>query len=148
MDQIKIDNFIRENPGREFPYNTRADDIECANIRRVLSKKLHLDSKDDRLLLVNKVDELADIIDNLSSCDKDFNLEKVLTSLKINCQDDVYINWYRYDDIDIMRLIGLVKHFDDVWYPDKDDVDIFDGSLSWVLSINHHGQVKLLRLNN
>ena len=38
------------------------------------------------------------------------------------------------------------KYFDDIWYPDSDDIDIFDQTLSWILTVLHNGDVKILQI--
>ena len=38
------------------------------------------------------------------------------------------------------------SYFDDIWYPDADDIDVFDDTVTWILSVAHSGQNKLLKL--
>lgn len=48
----------------------------------------------------------------------------------IKPQTNVYINWYRYDQVDEMAFVDLDKCFADIWYPGPDDIDIFDSEFS------------------
>jgi hypothetical protein len=59
----------------------------------------------------------------------------------------VFINWYRFDDIDEMRLPDLAEHFADVWLPMAEDPDIFDSTFTWMLSIAHYNAYTLRRLD-
>ena len=34
------------------------------------------------------------------------------------------------------------KYFSDIWYPSTDDIDVFDSSVSWILSVNHEGEIR------
>lgn len=68
-----------------------------------------------------------------------FLKEKMMVAQK------VYINWHRFDKIDQMQFPDLMGHFDDIWYPGADDIDIFDDSLNWVASVSHFGNVRLLK---
>lgn len=43
-----------------------------------------------------------------------------------------------------MSFVDLANFFDYIWFPSSDDVDIFDASFDWILSIDHAGFVKLL----
>ena len=69
-----------------------------------------------------------------------------MLNIKPNLQ--VYLNWYSFTDIDILNIIFLDKYFFDIWYPISDDIDIFDESLNWFLSIRHDGNVVLLTSNS
>jgi len=66
--------------------------------------------------------------------------------LGISAEKKVYVNWYRYDNVDEIQFVDLTKYFDDIWYPGLDDIDIFDATFSWILSISHDGAVRSARL--
>jgi hypothetical protein len=55
------------------------------------------------------------------------------------------VSWYRVDQIDEIAFDDLATWFDDIWYPNSDDLDICDDTLSWVVSINHEGDVNWIR---
>lgn len=146
MEEVKTENFNRENPEGNFPKYITLDSGSCTDIRKSFSEKLELDTSTDSMALVNAVDRFAEICEGFNSENDDFNLKKVLSSLEIDEPEYVFINWYRYDNIDKMKLSDLTNHFDDVWYPDVDDIDIFDETFTWVLSVTHYGQVKILKI--
>lgn len=146
MDQIKIDNFNRENPDWDFPGYVKLGNKACSSIRSLLRKKLKLDSSSDKLALVNEVNLRSEIFSETRSDDESFNLRQTLNSLEVKLPERVLINWYRYDDINEIKFEDLVSYFDDIWYPAVDDIDIFDDTLKWILSISHSGEMKILRL--
>lgn len=72
-----------------------------------------------------------------------FDLASVTVALGLKPQEDVYVNWDDLKTIDRVRFSDLVGKFDYVWYPGPDDIDIFDDSLSWVLSVDHGGYLRV-----
>jgi hypothetical protein len=70
---------------------------------------------------------------------------RLLRKLGVTSPKKVYLNWYRFDDIDQIDLADLDRYFFDIWYPDSDDLDVFDDSADWIVSIAHHGNVRLFR---
>lgn len=145
MDQVKIDNFIRERSGRTFPEYIVLSNEECADIRSTLIKKLGLDPSTDGLALVNEIDKRSEVCEEFNCNNNDFDLKQVISSLGIIYPENIFINWYRYDNIDKMSFSDLAGSFDDIWYADVDDIDIFDKSFKWLLSFTHYGQVKILK---
>ncbi len=65
-------------------------------------------------------------------------------SLDLEPQEEVYINWDDFTTIVRMRFKDLTEHFHYVWYPGPDDIEIFDDSLSWILSVDHGGYLRVL----
>lgn len=78
---------------------------------------------------------------NLSAEANDFNLEVLLHRFEIAPASTIYINWYRFDQVDEMRFEDVTRYFDYLWYPGPDDIALFDFTVSWVLSIDHDGRV-------
>lgn len=145
MDQVKIENYQRENPGRDFPNYLSLGTESCKNIRSDLFEKLKLDPLVGCLKLVCELDRQSEICDDIRCDSDDFDLKNVLKSLGLDTPEFVFINWYRYDDIDKIEFVDLANNFDDIWYPQADDIDIFDRSLQWILSITHDGRIKVLK---
>jgi len=77
-----------------------------------------------------------------------FNLIDTLNSISILPLPKIYINWYQFDDIDLINTSDLNKYFDDIWFPSADDIDLFDESLNWIVSIRHDGNVCFLKITN
>lgn len=68
-------------------------------------------------------------------------LQEIFFSIKIIPQQDVYITWDSFNDIDVMPFDDFCKYFDDIWYPSVDDVGVFDDSFSWFIIITHYGEI-------
>jgi hypothetical protein len=63
----------------------------------------------------------------------------------VACPKKVYLNWYRFDDIDQIDLAALDQYFSDIWYPGSDDLDVFDDSTDWIVSIAHFGKIRFFK---
>lgn len=141
MDDFKITNFERENPNKKFPGVISLKEKETKKIFDIFKQRM--DSKFiDGLELVRKLDMVENTVLDINAKSENFYLTEVFAKLDIFPKDNVYINWYRYDKIDQMQFNDLAQYFNYIWYPDSDDIDLFDDSFSWIVSINHEGIIK------
>jgi len=145
LEQIKIDNFKKDNPEVDFPNYIELDSHSCAVIRASISEKLGVNKSSTGLELVNAVATRTQTYTSTSCRDSDFNLKRVLSFHELTESESVFINWHRFDEIDQIPLADLTKHFDDIWYSDVDDIDIFNDKLMWILSISHFGKIDVLK---
>ena len=145
MEKIKLDNFSNEYPGRDFPEYASLSKSACSDIAQSIQEKFALANAIDGLTLVKALDAFAKPCEAASHVGEDFDLSALLNACGIDAADVVYINWHRYDKIDRLKRCDLAGYFYDIWYPDVDDIDVFDDSLSWILSVRHDGYIKLLR---
>lgn len=141
MEDFKILNFQSKSQGEVFPWFRSLNKSELERIAEKISLLMNEDVKGDLLELVMKVVERAAILPRFNAEDEGFALSSVLKELNIIPMEKVYVNWYRFDNIDEIRFQDLNNYFSDIWYPGPDDIDIFDESLSWILSISHNGEV-------
>jgi len=143
MDSFKIEHFKTEYPNIAFPECHSLDNTELLILQNHLFDKLSFKNR-DLLELTKKLNDLASVIFDVNAENEDFCLSSVLTGKNIKPNRLVYLNWYRYDQIDKIGFADLEKYFDSIWYPISDDLDIFDDSYSWILSVSHDGVVSLL----
>ena len=148
MDIAKIERFQLDNPGQSFPPFRRLNAKESEEIRESIMGKLSLDRGTSGLALANRVLELSVALEGPNAEAEGFSLLPVFEELCLKPQESVYVNWYRYDNIDSVAFKDLVAVFDYVWYPAADDIDLFDASLNWILSITHYGQICILKLDS
>ena len=146
MDEFKIKDFEEDHPGQKFPAFRSLSDSEARKIAERLALKVGLHGVDDSLALVMAVCDGSPMIQGINAQDRDFDLEKVVKESGVRSKKDVYINWYRFDIIDSIALIDLSRTLEYIWWPGPDDIDVFDDTLTWVLSIDHGGFVKLKQL--
>lgn len=143
MEKFKIENFEKDSE-RVFPKFRSLDTQEIDCIVNRLRTTLAINLKENLKLTV-EIDRRQSILNQFNMHSVDITFSDILIKLNIHSSELVYINWYRYDNIDEMNLKDLVMHFNDIWYPCSDDIDIFDETCKWIVSINHEGYVKFLK---
>lgn len=146
MEKFKVKNFEKENPSVKFPWFRSLSLQEAKIISQKLSEKLRLVSQDN-LSFTIAIDNMEISLDGFNAEDEGFQLSKVLSYLNIEPEKNVFVNWYQYDDIDEIGFDDLNNYFDAIWYSGPDDIDIFDSTFSWILSISHDGYVKHIEIS-
>ncbi|MEW8000839.1 MAG: hypothetical protein AB2794_12490 [Candidatus Thiodiazotropha endolucinida] len=142
MQKFKIEHFDKDNPTLEFPNYRSLNNEELINVQENLISGFNVNTDRDLLRLVKAIDSLEIDIDDINADDDDFNLQKIFDFIKIKPTEYIYINWYRYDDIDSMMLSDFSNYFHDIWYQGSDDIDIFDETFSWIVSVRHDGAMR------
>ncbi len=145
METFKIEHFKAENPERAFPRFKHLTPIKCSELRTNIVKALGLSPQIDSLTLLRSIADAATPVAEVNADQDGFDLSALLSVLDIRVDSEVFINWRRFDDIDQMPLQELSTHFDSIWYPSSDDIEIFDSSASWFVLIRHDGTVRVLR---
>lgn len=146
VDSLKVENFNRENPSAEFPRFTPLAASECTHLRGAIAKRLGLDAQSEPLVVLNTLCATARSITSVDAEDG-FDLRTLISELRLKTRAEVLVNWYRFDNIDRIALSDLSSHFNDIWYPSSDDIEIFDESLDWFVLIRHDGRVSALNLS-
>ena len=145
VDSLKVQNFSRQYPSTEFPRFTSLAASECAQLRHAIATRLGLDVRSEPLVVLNTLCATAKSLTSVDAEDG-FNLRTLISGLGLKPRTEVLVNWYRFDKIDRIALSDLSTHFDDIWYPSSDDIEIFDESLDWFVLIRHDGRVSALNL--
>jgi len=140
MEAFKID-FFKSEYKIDFPEFISLSKEECLSLVDRLLKKYEFSNIDSLIRLLYSDKELLLSVDACA----EFKLIDTLNSLKVTPLTNVYVNWHRFDDIDIFNIADIDKYFSDLWYPSSDDIDVFDESLNWIVSIRHDGCVCFLK---
>lgn len=146
MDKLKYENFLKTYPGAKFPAWQPLEPDVAKEKKVALTRKLKLPAHADGLTVVKQLNALGEICKGFNAKLDKFRVGQVLSEVNIRPSGKIYLNWYRFDDIDQLNFSDLDMYFSDIWYPDLDDLDIFDNSLDWIISITHSGDLKLVRL--
>ena len=80
-----------------------------------------------------------------ANAEQNFALLPTLTALGIAPLSELFINWARFEAVDAFQTADVAHYFDDLWYPVADDIDLFDASLNWLVSIRHDGVISVIR---
>ena len=141
MESFKIEHFQKENPNEQFPYHRHLSDSEESALREKLFEKFGLNAASSPMDMFDAIDLIARDVGDANP--DDFSLLEIIKTQEIECEENVFVSWYRFDDIDEFHLKELSKYFDDIWYPSSDDIEIFDRTCSWLISVRHDGAVFL-----
>ncbi len=144
MEKFKIELYEKEN-NKDFPQYESLSESECQSIQDNIRKKLFISNNANLLDVVKQLSRMQKHIPDVNAKDENFALSEILLRLGIETKKSIYLNWYRFDEIDQFNLNDLVQNFDDIWFSGTDDIDLFDESLNWVLSIRHDGCLSLLK---
>ena len=99
MDQYKIENFLKAHPGVTFPTYLHLDENHASAIRDAIAKSV--DSPDlNGLALVKKLRAVSTEAVSLQADESAFSVGTLLRELGVKSPKRVYLNWYRFDDID------------------------------------------------
>jgi len=145
MDTFKRDNFQRLHPGREFPTVETMGRSTRDQVRGQVAMRLGGGPFQRGSDLVREIVEEAEPLAGVDA-KNGLDLLGILDGLGVNYSEHAYLNWGRFEELDRIRLQDLSECFDDIWYPDADDLDVIDAEYKWILSVRHDGVVGILRL--
>lgn len=145
MHQIKITNFHRDNPKQEFPNYTSLNCNQIQDVKKQLCIRLVLDKNSTPKDMLQKIHNCMIPCKGIKADEEDFNLLKLMEDLGIHSLPEVYINWSFFDDIDKIQLEDVAKYFDYIWYTGSDEIEMFDQSFSWIISIDGDSYVSYCR---
>jgi len=142
MEDFKIELFEQEYK-INFPNFVHLSENECLLLINKISKRFDLEINN----LIQSISLRQSYLENIDAKDG-FNLIETLNSISILPLPKIYINWYQFDNIDLLNTSDLNKYFYDIWFPSAEDIDLFDESLNWIVSIRHDGIVSFLKNEN
>ena len=139
MENFKLENFKKEY-GLDMPIEKHLSLYDCNVILSCIYDKFHVYDVND---LFSKLENESIYVTSVEN--ETINVEDVFFNLGIIVSSNVFINWYKFDNIDSLSFRNLCRYFDDIWYPAIDDIEIFDETCNWILSIRHYGIVSYLK---
>lgn len=90
-----------------------------------------------------KMDDKCIFVASTNAKNNGFSFSNLLISQGISSEEYVYIDWHRFDDIDSIELLLLSEYFDDIWYPEADDMYIYDDTFTWFALVTHYGAISI-----
>ena len=145
MDRFKQDNFQRIHAGKVFPKVEPMEQSVCEEVRKQVAVHLGGNPTQTGTELVREIVEEAVPIPGLDANSDDFQILRVLDGLGFRHTEHVFLNWGQFDELDRIGLRDLSEHFNDLWYPHSDDLEVIDLESGWILSVRHDGVVSVLR---
>ncbi|MCB2099302.1 MAG: hypothetical protein KDE22_00430 [Rhodobacterales bacterium] len=141
MEEFKIRIFEMENSGIMFPKFAPLSSHECHEVFKIISKKFDNNKIEDGLDLILMIRKCSYIIiDNINSYDG-FNFFQTINSITKISNNEIFLNWHHFDEIDKMNIMDFTNHFDYIWYEGPDDIEVIDMDMTWIASITHFGQM-------
>lgn len=143
MHEIKIRNFVRENPDTPFPPYASLTAEEAYVRRDGIAARLGLAANVPPVELARGIAERQGRIAGIDASAESnaFDLLELFARLGIAPREQLYINWRHFVEVDRLATSDVARYFDLLWYPGPDEIDLFDDSLSWLLSIDYDGCV-------
>ena len=146
MDAFKVENYERDHGKGTFIPFRPVPKAESNQILLSLKRQLHLPVSSEYTYICRFIRENSVLVPGVDAESDDFDLKAVTRQLRFDFGDLVYLNWSRLDGFDEIRFVDLCERFDDIWYPSSDDLDVFDHNLNWIISIEHSGSIRALRI--
>ena len=143
MEAFKIGLFEQQHRG-PFPLFRTLPLEECQQWRERLAYRLGLPAAGTALEFACDLVSRQAYVPEANAMEG-FALLPTLTALGITPAPELFLNWARFEAVDAFATADVARYFDDLWYPATDDVDVFDASARWLLSVRHDGVVSFIR---
>lgn len=140
MFHERIDDFVRET-GREPPHVEHLSREDCERLRECVASTLGLPSSVGGASLVKILREKQRPTGMLIT-DVNFSLTRAFEDLNLRPKLSLYRNWAQFNLIDRFKSRFICRHIQDLLYPGGDDIDLFDESFSWVVSVDYECRVQ------
>jgi len=146
VDAFKIAIYEQEHGAGTFvPFRSLTKE-EADDVFRQLKSRLKLPDELDALQTVDIISQRSVVVEGIDATQDDFDLKQVFSRHHVVLKERLFVNWYRFDRIDEIGTDDLCRSFGDIWYPSSDDLDIIDSNFDWILTVEHSGMVRILRL--
>ena len=142
MEAFKLVNFKNEY-NTNMPIVRSIEGSECEAVCRSLFRYWHVNTPEE---FFEKEEQEFVLLDDINAEDEDFDWNKVFNSIGIPVPNEVFINFERFNNIDVFLFKDFCKYFDDIWYPAADDIEVFDSSFNWIVSVKHYGAVHYAKI--
>lgn len=142
MEAFKLVNFKHEH-NTNMPIVRSIEGSECEAVCRSLFRNWHVNTLEE---FFKKEEQEFVLLDDINAEDDDFDWNKVFNSIGIPVPNEIFINFERFNNIDVFLFKDFCKYFDDIWYPAADDIEVFDASFNWIVSVKHYGAVHYAKI--
>lgn len=142
MEAFKLVNFKHEH-NANMPIVRSIEGSECEAVCRSLFRSWHVNTLEE---FFKKEEQEFVLLDDINAEDDDLDWNKVFNSIGIPVPNEVFINFERFNNIDVFLFKDFCKYFGDIWYPAADDIEVFDTSFNWIVSVKHYGAVHYAKI--
>lgn len=142
MEAFKLVNFKHEH-NTNMPIVRSIEGSECEAVCRSLFRNWHVNTLEE---FFKKEEQEFILLDDINAEDDDLDWNKVFNRIGISVPNEVFINFERFNNIDVFLFNDFCKYFGDIWYPTADDIEVFDASFNWIVSVKHYGAVHYAKI--
>lgn len=136
----KIEAFSKTWPREWYPRYVHLDTARSRQLEIDFRRRFG-DAGTGKILDVMSMARKQAVRVGVSALSSAFDLCSVVRAVAEPLPTAVYVNWYRFDDVDQFDFLSLCKYLPFVWYPVSDDIDVIDPSFRWIVSIDYEGIV-------
>jgi hypothetical protein len=144
MKDFKLKNWQKDHPEQVFPAFESLPLSEAVELGARLSKQFKLSgltTEEATLELWRRSQAIPD----LYLKDEDIPLSMIFFRCEIVPEDELFVQWRIFQEVDKFRRVDLEREFYSIWYPTSDDIEVFDGTLKWIVFVSHHGSISFLK---
>ena len=142
MEAFKLVNFKNEY-NTNMPIVRSIEGSECEAVLCALFCSWHVTTLEE---FFEKEEQELVLLDDINAENEDFDWNKVFNSIGIPVPNEVFINFERFNSIDVFLFKDFCKYFGNIWYPAADDIEVFDASFNWIVSVKHYGAVHYAKI--
>ena len=142
MEAFKLVNFQHEH-NTNMPIVRSIEGSECEAVLCALFRSWHVTTLEE---FFKKEEQEFVLVDNVNAEDDNFDWNKVFNRIGIPVPNEVFINFERFNSIDVFLFNDFCKYFGDIWYPAADDIEVFDAPFNWIVSVKHYGLVHYAKI--
>ena len=111
MEAFKLVNFKHEH-NTNMPIVRSIEGSECEAVCRSLFRNWHVNTLEE---FFKKEEQEFVLLDDINAEDNDLDWNKVFNSIGIPVPNEVFINFERFNNIDVFLFKDFCKYFDDIW---------------------------------
>ena len=143
MEAFKLVNFKHEH-NTNMPIVRSIEGSECEAVCRSLFRNWHVNTLEE---FFKKEEQEFVLLDDINAEDDDLDWNKVFNSIGYLFLTRFSSTFERFNNIDVFPIQKtFCKYFDDIWYPAADDIEVFDASFNWIVSVKHYGAVHYAKI--
>ena len=143
MDSYKLEEFAGDHPGQQYPW---VESVQPQEAQRMVSELMSrfCPSATNASDFIHFIAEQP-MLEEITVLDDEFDFTRLLIDAQIRIPQEILVNFAAFEQLERMRYAEFAKHFRYVYWPATDDLDCFDESLEWIVSIDHDGRITVLK---
>jgi hypothetical protein len=110
-----------------------------------LRNGLAIDQNLKGVALVRYIRERSQNLPEFDAESTEFRLQKCFDKIGLSPRANLFINKQHFEEFIEIETQAMDVLFDEIWFPAADDIELFDDTYSWILSVSHDGEIFFLK---